>query len=86
MFRFQKLETGILIDGDEALLSKIEGEDLSSIDISDLKIDAQTLGEQYLIAESTPHTVGKDSEIKKDYEAKRYAVLKSKYLEMYGAL
>jgi hypothetical protein len=43
-------EKGIVIHGDEALLSKIEGQDLTGVDISDLRVDDQTLGELYNLA------------------------------------
>jgi hypothetical protein len=74
------------IDQDELLLAKIEGENLSGIDISDLRIDADTLSKQYLMAESIPETVVRDPagnviEVKKYHEVKRYAVLKAAYLD-----
>jgi hypothetical protein len=91
MFRINNLENGvILIDGDEELLNKIKGEDLSDIDVSDLNLDAHTLSYQYLIADSTPKTVVRDPagnvlEEKMYHEAKRYAVLKHKYLDKFSA-
>jgi hypothetical protein len=69
-----------VIDQDEVLLSKIEGKALTGVDVSDLRIDADTLSKQYLIAQSTPGPV-----INGNYEyheSQRYAVLKVAYLNM----
>jgi hypothetical protein len=87
MFRIQNLETGVIrVDGDESLLSKIEGKDLSGIDISDLKLDAQTLSKQYLLGESNlgPVTVVNGISTYGYQEAKRYAVLKNAYLAKFS--
>jgi hypothetical protein len=84
--RINFLEDGIRIDEDQDVLAKIEGQDLSDIDVSDLRLDAHTLSLQYNIATSTPKTVIKDDEgkiieVKNYHEAKRYAVLKQLFLQ-----
>jgi hypothetical protein len=89
MFRMNNLENGVLIDGDELLLAKIIGKDLSNVDISDLPINAQTLSQQYLIASSTPGPISivqdefeNDVQVYEYHESQRYAVLKFAYLNM----
>jgi hypothetical protein len=85
--RMNKLENGkILIDGDELLLKKIEGQSLAGVDISDLKLDADTLSKQFLIAVSNPGAVTVVNGISTygNIEAKRYAVLKNAYLATFS--
>jgi hypothetical protein len=86
--RIQNLENGVIvIDQDEALLAKIEGEDLSGIDVSDLPLNADTLGQQYLLALSNHGPVDVVDGIY-NYgflEAKRYAKLKATYLDKFSA-
>lgn len=85
--RIVNLETGkILIDGDEALLAKIQGQNLSGVDISDLKLDAQTLSNQFSIAESNPSPVTVVNGISTYgyQEAKRYSALKNAYLAKFS--
>jgi hypothetical protein len=73
--RMHTIEGVLVIDGDEVLLAKIEGEDLSGIDVSDLPVDADTLSKQFLVAQCTPGQTY-------DYhETKRYAVLKQLYMD-----
>jgi hypothetical protein len=85
--RMYTIEGVLVIDGDEALLAKIEGEDLSGIDVSDLPLNADTLGQQYLLALSNPGPVDVVDGVYYfgNFEAKRYAKLKQAYLDKFSA-
>lgn len=61
----------IVIEKDGKVLNKIAGEELDGVDVSDLKVDAQTLAHSYNLAERNADLI----------HAKRYAVLKQKYLQ-----
>jgi hypothetical protein len=81
------LQTGkILIEGDAALLNKIQGQDLSSVNISDLQLDVQALMNQFNLAESNPGPVTVVDNVQSYgyLEAKRYAVLKAAYLAKFS--
>jgi hypothetical protein len=86
--KMQVLGSGkILIEGDEALLAKIEGQSLVGVDISDLQVDAQSLSEIYCLACSTrnSHVYNVHSEVVKTHDnIKRYQVLKTEFLKQYG--
>jgi hypothetical protein len=86
--RIQNLENGvIIIDQDERVLERIEGEDFGSVDISDLSLNADTLGKQYLLGLSNhgPVDVVDGVYVYGNVEAKRYAVLKQAYLDKFSA-
>ena len=65
----------IIIEGDEQLLAKIEGESLDGVDVSDVRLTADNLADLYQVAE-----------VRKElpYHIKRYAVLKQKYLDKFS--
>jgi hypothetical protein len=65
----------IVIEGDEKLLAKIEGQSLVGIDVSDIRLDADNLAEVFDLAVNTPNEPN---------NTKRYAVLKQKYLEKFS--
>lgn len=65
----------IVVEGDEKLLAKIEGQSLVGIDVSDVRLDADNLAELFDVADRTPGTPN---------NIKRYAVLKQKYLEKFS--
>jgi hypothetical protein len=90
MMQMKKLGNGkIVIKGDEALLAKIEGQSLAGVDISDLRVNADTLAELYSIASAAPTTnfysaaSGTRVLIKTQDNIKRYAVMKQKYLDTF---
>lgn len=65
-----KKENGeILITGDADVIKRTENEDLSGVDVSVYRLDADQLAKLYLHAQA----------------AKEYVVLKDKYLEMFSA-
>jgi hypothetical protein len=85
--RMQKSQNGIfLIDGDEELLSNIEGQSLAGVDISDFAISADDLAKLFNLASSTRYTyvyengVQNPQLIKTHDNIKRYAVLKDAFL------
>jgi hypothetical protein len=86
--KMQVLDSGmVLIEGDTALLSKIEGQSLTGVDIADLPVDAQTLSELYNLANSTrlSYVYNAHSEIVKTHDnIKRYKALKAEFLKQYG--
>lgn len=61
----------IVIKGDEHLLAELEGEDLSAVDISDVRITADELAELFDIADRTKNVK----------DIKRYAALKAGFIE-----
>jgi len=72
--RMYVTETGEhIIDQDEELLARIEGENLDGIDVSDLRIDSENVAQLYEIAS-----------IRKSLESiGRYTVLKQLYLDKF---
>ncbi|MFD0827106.1 hypothetical protein ACT8ZR_15815 [Neobacillus sp. M.A.Huq-85] len=90
-WRMMVLETGTIIDGDSELLSKIEGEDLSDVDISEFALSADDVANAYNLAKSTRYTYVYESGvqnpqlIKTHDNIKRYAVLKQAYLDQANA-
>lgn len=74
--RINHLENGtIVIDRDEAVLAKLEGQSLDGVDVSDLRINADNLAKLYVKALPSAEIM----------DAKRYAVMKQKYLETFSA-
>lgn len=65
----------IIIEGDEKLLAKIEGQSLAGIDVSEVRLSADNLAELFDVASRTPDTPD---------NIKRYAVYKTKYLDKFS--
>ncbi|MBY0144256.1 hypothetical protein [Neobacillus niacini] len=85
------LQTGkIVIKNDEELLSKIEGQSLEGVDISDFRVSADDLAKLFNLAQSTRYTYVKEDGvenpqvIKTHDNVKRYKVLKAAYLEKFS--
>lgn len=90
--RINNLENGkIVIDGDAALLAEIEGQSLDGVDVSDLRVNADTLAQLYTIASAAPTTEfystasGNRVLTKTQDNIKRYAVMRQKFLETFSA-
>ncbi|MEH7237315.1 hypothetical protein [Bacillus sp. JJ1562] len=72
-----KSENGIVeIWGDEEVVARTENEDLSNVDVSEYRVDADVLARVYEDAVQRRE----DVEI-----AKKYVVLKQKYIETFSA-
>lgn len=68
-------ETGFIkITGDEAVIARTEGKDVSSVDIGNVRITADNLADFYNVAAAR-----KDEE-----SALKYVALKQKYIETFG--
>lgn len=64
----------IKITGDDVVVARTEGKDVSSVNISDVRITADNLADYYNVAAAR-----KDEE-----SALKYVALKQKYLETFG--
>ena len=70
--KIRVLENGKrVIENDEHILSEIQGEDLSAVDVSDIRVTADNLSKLFDIADRT----------KDPNDIKGYAKLKEKFLE-----
>ncbi|MFE4524001.1 hypothetical protein ACFRCQ_18145 [Cytobacillus firmus] len=80
----------ISISGDEHLIKKIEGVSLVDVDVSDLRVDSDSLAELYCEAATVSGQSELDAEglpvwVENLDKIKRYAVMKQKYLETFSA-
>lgn len=75
MRMYQTEDGKIFIKGDEVVLAKLEGQSLAGVDVSDLRVDADNLAKLYVKAQGSADIMN----------TKRYAVMKQKYLETFGA-
>lgn len=89
MLKIYYTETSVTITGDEAILEKAQkgtgAIDPALLDISDVRINADSLEKLFLKAESTGPIVDENGELVGYPHAKRYVALREKFLAMVEA-